>query len=1591
MFLFRLYYLKFKFYTTLLACVSLILLATSQINGATVTYDITASDLVNMPNNCGTAGPYSDCSPNLQLGFNWTDGLPAGTVVTGVQIQFRIGVDCSAGAKTWRLNNVVQGTTNTSGTCSCSITGTPVSTVNGNSGNYNVGALNSFRLTTSSSCLGLYPHWSGGIYGKVTITYSCPTGWDIGTNPTTPETLQNNCNWRNIPLGSGSYENITIPANTWIDFDAPSLTGQFNQMRITPLNGSGNDGTFTLNSNGTRNAWYSGSTTSIRASARRNNCWSNTSAVLKYRKTTPSGNVTVAPATTCTGGTATFTLNNLDHGNLDYFQYRWNGTGSYSGNWGTSNPKVWSTHTSGGSSLQSRARLTNGGCIAYTNGATHNITSDPTTPSITKSPNVSTVCVGTALSVTGSGSTGGTGTCVYQYRRRVNGGNWTGWSSTNTYTAAAGNTLVEMQTRRNCNGSGCDDPASSVVSWNVDGTAPTNHGVTVSDNCWVTNNSNTYTITASATDDGTGVREIRVLINYQGTNSGTAHRGGYLGWRIDSHIWSADQVTATGFGGYASKVVSGTDYGQNHITLVSASSTKVGNTVTVNFVVRPTADFPQGCNWHDISMWSRDISCNTVNGWDNSDLNFSSMQRPSTPTASASTICGGTAVTLTRGNAPTNGITYYWQTSPSGTSTAHSGATYSPSPTSTTTYYLRPYCSSGCWGQASPGVTVNVQNNGTAVGTWVGNYSTDWADCRNWGGGVVPNGVNVNIVNGSPHNPIISSSVPNVLSIYVQSGADLRVVSGGSITTTAANFAGAGIRNNGYFRVENGATVNINSSGLRQYGNANFVMTGGTVTMAGWLYNNDNQTSVQMNISGGTLNVNRIPNYAGVINHSGGTINNYGYYFDHDATNGGIYNGSGTAVINFRGTGSGAYFRLYRPQTAFNDVNIYGSYTINASAVGLNVDGDFHIQSGGAITGSASYPFYMAGNWTNSGTFTNNNNSVYFDGAGAQAINAGGTGAAKQFYNVYITNSGTVTLNSNMEVDHTFDVQGGTFTMTNQNLYTVNGVSGGVSRIGAGATVIVNGASAQWRCSAGNNGATHIYGQLILNDGLVHSGANMTLHTSGTINQLGGRFGSGDTFRVDGDYNGDGGTLQVYGGGDLWAPQLYVTNAAAYFHNLEAADNGNRSNINGASQTIVVNNNFTINSGTNLDANGVNIEVGGDWINNGNIEGSVLGFTAAGNTVSFTGSGTITGASATTFHNAINTNGTRIQTVDAYVLNEMSVSTGEYRINGGNALTFSNGSVATISNGATFRVNGSSGNLVNVGVSSGSYTFTVNGAMRAKYGVFSGMGGNGIDLSASTASLPTASEDFDNCTFSNWSSPQALLLRNNLGIAGSSMAFINPGGINISHVTPAASNALVNVTGSANGSRWGEAYDGEAEGATFSRINWADTYTLTIAGSDFGGGSPADGTYYYGNEPGNNAPSTSVTSVSGSCGTGYTGTGSAPSGTGNISPAFSITQNSTITWNWDTPATAMTWTGNVDDNWHNQVNWSCYGIPGASTVVTLNPANLTGVGAHPVIYDDMVGECLNIHIVSGITVEIANDIGSGNPAPNATRLVVHTP
>ena len=178
------------------------------------------------------------------------------------------------------------------------------------------------------------------------------------------------------------------------------------------------------------------------------------------------------------------------------------------------------------------------------------------------------------------------------------------------------------------------DFTGRVGTWNgvyrVDNTLPQHVDLTISSDVWSLydettltadcEKGNCYDVAVQVSDTVSGVREIRTLINLQGSN--TANRRGYFSWRHPnlSYQWSADQVPCTG-GGFASKHP--TNYNPGTVKLVGCTTSLAGGRRTVTFKVRPNLSFGEHAAINDISAWSRDFALN-VAAWRNYNLNFRS-------------------------------------------------------------------------------------------------------------------------------------------------------------------------------------------------------------------------------------------------------------------------------------------------------------------------------------------------------------------------------------------------------------------------------------------------------------------------------------------------------------------------------------------------------------------------------------------------------------------------------------------------------------------------------------------------------------------------------------------------------------------------------------------------------------------------------------------------------------------------------------------------------------------------------------------------------------------------------------------------------
>ncbi len=168
----------------------------------------------------------------------------------------------------------------------------------------------------------------------------------------------------------------------------------------------------------------------------------------------------------CTGGSVTLAITSVTGGQGSITGYQWyDAGGAISGATGSS----YSPPTSravGSYTYRVNVYQSGNGCVGTNGFSNADVVADPTAPTITKSPNTATACIGDALTITSSGGSGGIG-CSNSYRYSTNNGaSWSSWStSLPSFSAVQGTNIVES--RRSCSGSGCGTAVGNTVSWNV--------------------------------------------------------------------------------------------------------------------------------------------------------------------------------------------------------------------------------------------------------------------------------------------------------------------------------------------------------------------------------------------------------------------------------------------------------------------------------------------------------------------------------------------------------------------------------------------------------------------------------------------------------------------------------------------------------------------------------------------------------------------------------------------------------------------------------------------------------------------------------------------------------------------------------------------------------------------------------------------------------------------------------------------------------------------------------------------------------------------------------------------------------------------
>ncbi|UOY08884.1 DUF6443 domain-containing protein [Muricauda sp. SCSIO 64092] len=549
--------------------------------------------------------------------------------------------------------------------------------------------------------------------------------------------IDNNCK-------NGVDEGFAIPMPT-----APTVTRYCGITRLTRGNSpysfvtwhwqSSPTGTNTStgvanNSTSTYKEFTSGSVYYLRARHTPTGRWSTARTINYGINTVPSAPATPSVSNQC--GRTVLTKGTSPSGITWYWQSSPSGTS-------TSNSSGSITRTSG-SVYYLRARNNSTGCWSSTRSVSYSVNAVPSVPA---TPSVSNQCGSTVLT-RGTAPSG----ITWYWQSSASGTSTSNASASVTRTSGSVYYL-----RARSNSTGCWSSVRS-VGYSVNTVPSVPATPSVSNQCGRT------VLTRSAAPSG-------ITWYWQSSSSGTStsNSAGSITRTSGSVYYLRARSNSTGCWSGAR----GVGYSVNAVPSVPATpsvSNQCGSTV----LTRGTA--PSGITWYwqssasgtstsnaSVSMTRTSGSVYYLRARNNSTgcwgsarvVGYSVNAVPSVPaTPSVSNQCGSTV--LTKGTAP-SGITWYWQSSATGTSTSNSSA--SVTRTSGTTYYLRARNNTSlCWGTTRAvnyGITQPTTWYADSDGDGYGNASVTLSACN-----IPPNYVSnnndyddttIHITNIAPH------------------------------------------------------------------------------------------------------------------------------------------------------------------------------------------------------------------------------------------------------------------------------------------------------------------------------------------------------------------------------------------------------------------------------------------------------------------------------------------------------------------------------------------------------------------------------------------------------------------------------------------------------------------------------------------------------------------------------------------------------------------------------------------------------------------------------------------------------------------------
>ena len=385
----------------------------------------------------------------------------------------------------------------------------------------------------------------------------------------------------------------------------------------------------------------------------------------------------------------------------------------------------------------------------------------------------------------------------------------------------------------------------------------------------------------------------------------------------------------------------------------------------------------------------------------------------------------------------------------------------------------------------------NLGNNTNwyfGAATWTGATDTKWTTASNWSAGILPGSSDSVIIATTTANQLTLDANETIATLIVNAG---NTVNGSSYTLTIAN----NLTNNGTF---NGATGTVTFAGtgtVSGTGNVNFNtvnVTSGTTTVgatgttgnltfgntltinsgatfkyattsttfiSGNVVNNGtfNGTSSTVNFNGSTIlsgsgayTFNGLAiTSSGSLTSTSGTISIGGSY-----ANAGIFIHNG-GTLNFNGTSSFSTLTGILTGTSGTSYGAFNNLTFSSTGVwsfGSSADilGNLNNSSTGTIKASTAVTISVGGTWNNSGTFTNTNTTIKFNGTSAQTI------PATAFSGLNINNTAGVTLTGNITVAGVLTLSSG---ILNPSSFTVSVTSTSAGAVTGGSTSsYVNGA-----------------------------------------------------------------------------------------------------------------------------------------------------------------------------------------------------------------------------------------------------------------------------------------------------------------------------------------------------------------------------------------------------------------------------------------------------------------------------------------------------------------------------------------------------